>query len=135
MASYASSLELYRSSAGKKRGSELLQTAGALVSYCATHRLDPDNSLIGLCPSSRAFGSCIEEERAAMATSGAATLTKAKKVTVAEGDLVLVEQTSVSDAPPEVRLPSKSIFQDMSAYGHVGSVAFCTSGTQLCRWR
>lgn len=106
LTAFASSLELYRASASKKRGAELLFTAGLLANYCATHRLDPDNSLIGLSPSTRALQSCIDEERAAtLPSSTGAAQNKSRKLTSAvEGDLVLVEQSVPPDVPVEVRV-------------------------------
>ena len=44
---YSFALETYRSFVGKKRSPDLLGMATALLTYCNTHRLDPDNSLIG----------------------------------------------------------------------------------------
>lgn len=47
LAEYVGTLELYRAVSGKKRSSDLLGMAATLLAYCNTHRLDPDNSLIG----------------------------------------------------------------------------------------
>lgn len=99
---YCFALETYRSFAGKKRSSDLLGMATSLLAYCNTHRLDPDNSLIGatsrkwkpdfvgLSPSLRALQSCTEEERTAK-----------RRHALAEGDLLLVEVTMDQDS--EVR--------------------------------
>lgn len=44
---YIFAIETYRAFVGKKRSPDLLGMATALFAYCNTHRLDPDNSLIG----------------------------------------------------------------------------------------
>ena len=132
--SYTLSLETYRTTAGKKRGQEILQMAGILLAYCATHRLDPDNSLIGLSPSTRALQSCIEEERTQVlagsnSAGGVGTLRPRKPPTALEGDLVLVEIASTPDTAPEVGSDiSYEIFPLLTLY-YLGTMALCPRRT------
>ncbi len=58
-------LEAYRSHL-KSRSTDVAQFAAAICSYLATHKLDPDNSLIGLEASSKSLQMCRVEDSAAI---------------------------------------------------------------------